>query len=77
MVWLGAELSSPACSACFGRSNDKMITAYYVGAILLVGLITLVLGGVTAFFVVIARRSAALERAGTSPQDNSQTNLES
>ena len=64
MTWLAAGLSSPACSACFGRSNDKMITAYYIGAALLVGLVTLVLGGITMFFVVIARRGTAMERAG-------------
>lgn len=67
-AWLAAALSSPACSACFGRSNDKMISAYYVGAVLLVGLVTLVLGGITTFFVVIARRASAAGRTARAEQ---------
>jgi hypothetical protein len=68
VAWLAPALSSPACSACFGRSNDKMISAYYVGAVLLVGLVTLVLGGITTFFVVIARRASSAGRAARTEQ---------
>lgn len=58
-----------ACSACFGKSNDKMLTAYYIGAAVLVGMISAVLGGITMFFVYLARRSArtaAEDRAANS-----------
>ncbi len=77
MAWLAVELSSPACSACFGRSNDKMITAYYIGAALLVGLVTLVLGGITTFFVMIARRGTAMERAGHKADSTTETPFQS
>lgn len=55
---LAGSSSAQACSACFGKSNDKMLTAYYIGAIILVGFITAVLGAITTFFVYLARRSA-------------------
>jgi hypothetical protein len=68
-VSLLATAPAEACSACFGKSNDKMLTAYYIGAAVLVGMISAVLGGITMFFVYLARRSArtaAEDRAANS-----------
>jgi hypothetical protein len=68
-VGLFGAMPAEACSACFGKSNDKMLTAYYIGAAVLVGMISAVLGGITMFFVYLARRSArtaAEDRAANS-----------
>jgi heme/copper-type cytochrome/quinol oxidase subunit 2 len=60
LAWVGTSSEAAACAACAGRSNDAMITAYYIGAISLVALVVTVLGGITAFFVRTARRAARL-----------------
>jgi uncharacterized membrane protein len=50
-----------ACSACFGKSNDRMFDSYFIGAVVLVGLIALVLATIAGFFFYLARRAARFE----------------
>ncbi len=68
MSTLFASLPSPllACAACFGQSDSAMAQGMNWGILSLLGIIVLVLGGVAAFFVYLAKRSAALAAvAGT------------
>jgi hypothetical protein len=47
-----------ACAACFGRSDSKMAEGMNMGIFSLLAVITCVLGGVAAFFIYLAKRSA-------------------
>ena len=48
-----------ACAACFGQSDSPMAAGMNWGILSLLAMIGLVLGGIVAFFVFLARRSAA------------------
>jgi hypothetical protein len=48
-----------ACAACYGQSDSPMAQGMNWGIFSLLGVIGLVLGGVAAFFIYLARRSAA------------------
>jgi len=54
-----------ACAACYGQSDSPLAQGMNWGIASLLGTILLVLGGIAGFFVSLARRSAALSRAGT------------
>jgi len=47
-----------ACAACFGRSDSKMAEGMNMGIFSLLLVILMVLGGVAAFFIYLARRAA-------------------
>ncbi len=47
-----------ACAACFGRSDSRMAEGMNMGIFSLLAVITCVLGGVAAFFIYLAKRSA-------------------
>jgi len=49
-----------ACAACFGQSDSAMAAGMNWGILSLLGMIVVVLGGVTAFFVFLARKAAAV-----------------
>ncbi len=49
-----------ACAACYGQSDSPLAKGMNWGIVTLLGTILLVLGGIAAFFVSLARRSAAL-----------------
>lgn len=48
-----------ACAACYGQSDSPLAAGMNWGIFSLLGFIGVVLGGVAAFFVFLARRSAA------------------
>jgi hypothetical protein len=48
-----------ACAACFGQSDSPMAAGMNWGILSLLAMIGVVLGGIVAFFVFLARRSAA------------------
>ncbi len=52
-----------ACAACGGQSSDAQAVGLNWGIFSLLGVIALVLGGVGAFFVYLARRAAAAASA--------------
>lgn len=61
-----ALLSAPAafaCAACSGQSDSDMARGMNAGIYALLGVIGAVLSGAVTFFVVLARRSAAVARA--------------
>ena len=59
-VAVAACPSALACATCYGQSDSLMAQGMNWGIMVLLGFIGVVLSGVTAFFVVVARKSAAL-----------------
>lgn len=55
--------SLEACATCFGRSDSALAQGLNMGILFLLGVLLLVLGGLVAFFVYLARRAAATEAA--------------
>jgi hypothetical protein len=49
-----------ACAACYGQSDSPMAQGMNWGILSLLGVVALVLGGLAAFFVYLARKSAAV-----------------
>jgi len=49
-----------ACAACYGQSDSPLAQGMNWGIFSLLGVVVMVLGGVAAFFVFLARRSALL-----------------
>ena len=47
-----------ACAACYGQSDSPMAAGMNWGIMSLLVVIAMVLGGVSAFFIYLARRSA-------------------
>lgn len=52
-----------ACAACYGQSDSPMAAGMNWGILSLLGIIVVVLGAVAAFFIFLARRSAALAKS--------------
>lgn len=50
-----------ACATCFGKSDSALAAGLNWGIASLLVVVTLVLGGIAAFFVHVARRTAAAE----------------
>ena len=55
-----APQSVRACAACFGQSDDLQAKSLNFGIFALLVVVLIVLVGISAFFIYIARRSAAL-----------------
>lgn len=71
LLLLVSVLSSPACTACFGRSDSEMAKGMNMGIYFLLAVLLLVLGGITSFFVFIIRRAARLEAQAAPATANS------
>ncbi len=54
-----APQSAQACAACYGQSDSPMALGMNWGILSLLVVILSVLGGVAAFFIFLARKSAA------------------
>ena len=52
-----------ACSVCFGDPNSPAAKGLAMGVLALLGVVFVVLGGFTAFFIFLARRAAAADTA--------------
>lgn len=57
-VLLGMTQSVHACATCFGKSDSKLAEGMNWGIFTLLLVVIGVLGGISAFFIYIARRSA-------------------
>ncbi|MBI3417706.1 MAG: hypothetical protein HY043_20635 [Verrucomicrobia bacterium] len=67
-------LSSPvasACAACFGKSDSKLAEGMNWGIASLLVVVVGVLGGVAAFFIFLAKKSAALAESTASAPSSS------
>ena len=49
-----------ACAACYGQSDSPLAEGMNMGVLFLLGVVTLVIGGFVALFVMLARRAAAV-----------------
>jgi hypothetical protein len=56
----GLPPSAWACAACFGRSDSKLAEGMNMGIFSLLLVVLLVLSGVAAFFIYLARRASTL-----------------
>ena len=56
-----------ACAACYGQSDSPMAQGMNWGIVSLLAVIAVVLGGVAAFFIYLARRSAAMSARAAEP----------
>jgi hypothetical protein len=55
-----------ACAACFGQSDSPLAEGMNMGILCLLGVLSVVLAGVVAFFVHACRKGAAVEQGATS-----------
>ena len=66
LLAFAAKQSVFACATCYGASDSPLAQGMNWGIMVLLGFISCVLLGVTAFFIYIVRRANAL--AATPPQ---------
>ena len=59
--------SAWACAACYGQSDSPLAQGMNWGILSLLGIIVSVLTGITTFFVVISRKSAAVRAVESDP----------
>jgi hypothetical protein len=59
LVFLAKPASVLACAACYGASDAPMARGMNWGIFSLLGVVTMVLGGIATFFVFIGKKSAA------------------
>ena len=59
-VLLLARSDLLACAVCYGQSDSPLAEGMNMGILFLLGVVALVLGGFVAFFIYLARRSAAV-----------------
>jgi hypothetical protein len=52
-----------ACAACFGQSDSPMAHGFNWGIISLLGVVVIVLGSFSTFFVFLAKKSATVAAA--------------
>ena len=55
-----------ACAVCYGKSDSKLAEGMNWGIFTLLIVVVMVLGGIGAFFIYLARRSSALAAVPTS-----------
>lgn len=65
----GTDTAS-ACATCFGKSDSKLAEGMNWGILTLLFIIMGVLGGISAFFIFIARRAAQVEGEHLDHQNN-------
>jgi len=59
VCWALHPLSLRACAACYGQSDSPMAQGMNWGIFSLLGVVVVVLGSISTFFVFLARRAAA------------------
>lgn len=59
--------TASACAVCFGNSDSPWAKALSFGVIALLGVVLLVLGGIVAFFVFMAKRARMIQ--ATTPEE--------
>jgi hypothetical protein len=56
-----------ACAACYGASDSPMARGMNWGIFSLLGVVTMVLGGIASFFVYLGKKSAAANQPDAEP----------
>ena len=78
LIIAAAPQSGLACATCFGKSDSDLAKAMNWGILSLLAVVVVVLGGIAAFFIYLARRAAPClprkagprERAALHPGDS-------
>ena len=65
LAMAAAPQSVLACATCFGKSDSDLAKAMNWGILSLLAVVVLVLGGIAAFFLYLARRAAMIAEAET------------
>ena len=60
LIIAAAPQSGLACATCFGKSDSDLAKAMNWGILSLLAVVVVVLGGIAAFFIYLARRAAIL-----------------
>jgi hypothetical protein len=58
--------SALGCAACYGQSDSSLAVGMNWGILSLLAVVLCVLGGIAAFFIYLAKRSAMTEETGLS-----------
>jgi hypothetical protein len=66
-MWMGSGRIL-ACASCFGQSDSKLAQGMNWGIAVLLAVVGCVLAGISAFFIYVAKRSAAV--SGTMISEN-------
>jgi len=68
-MFMVGNSTAQACATCFGKSDSKLAAGMNWGIFTLLVIVMGVLGGISAFFIFIARRTAQVgrEKAETNP----------
>jgi len=56
-----------ACAACFGKSDSPLALGVNWGIFSLLAVVVCVLGGISAFFIFLAKRAAMAQSMGAVP----------
>lgn len=64
-----------ACAACYGQSDSAMAKGMNWGIMSLLVVVSSVLGGISTFFVFLARKSAAVSRETVAKPDSDPTSI--
>lgn len=56
-----------ACAACFGKSDSPLALGVNWGIFSLLAVVVCVLGGISAFFIFLAKRAAMAQPMGAVP----------
>ena len=56
-----------ACAACYGASDSPLAKGMNWGIFSLLGIVTMVLGGIATFFVYIGKKSAEVAQQDAEP----------
>lgn len=67
--------TADACSACYGKSDSDLARGMNWGILTLLVVVGSVLGGIAAFFIYLAKRSAAMAGKTPSPLTDATHNL--
>jgi hypothetical protein len=67
LAWAFLPKAAWGCSVCYGKSDSELAKGFNWGVISLLFVVLFVLGGFVAFFIYIAKRSAALAQNATAP----------
>ena len=62
---MASASTAQACATCFGKSDSKLAEGMNWGIFTLLLVVMSVLGGISAFFIFIARRAAQVGRQET------------
>ena len=71
LIWISLPQTAEACPSCYGKTDSPLAQGMNAGIFVLLGVVGVVLTGLAAFGIFLARRSASINA-----QDNIETKSE-